>query len=145
MGRMPWLTIIPAIVSLAAVTLLFRVFLRLAMTALASGSTVGQQINRRALWRMKVNSRATLTRIHEHPGELAARCVDLSDYGALVLLGRPLEPGCEVVLRIPSLRLMGTGRVRHSHRKIIRYAVGIEFSGPLRRAEVGDWTIRKQR
>lgn len=140
---MPWLTIIGLIASLSAGTILLRLCLRSAAVSSASTASVGQRADRRALWRMKVTCGATLSGIRG-PQDLPARCANVSDYGALILVSQPLDVGLQVVLRIPSLRLTGVGRVRHCRRKILRYAVGIEFNGPLRRSDVGEWTIRKQ-
>jgi len=144
---MSWLTIVATIAWLSTVTILLRVCLRFAATSSASTAVqaVGQRIDRRALWRSKVYCRGTLAGVRGTPHDLPARCANVSEYGALILVGQPLETGLEVVLTIPLLRLIGIGRVRHCQRRILRYAVGIEFNGPLRRADAGEWTIRKQK
>ena len=141
---MPWLTLVTIVASLSAVTILLRLCLGYAMSS-ASTAVVGQRTDRRAFWRTKVNCRATLAGINGTPHDLPARCADVSEYGALVVVHQPLDAGLQVVLSIPSLRLIGVGRVRHCRRRILRYAVGIEFNGPLRRSDFGEWTIRKQR
>src|SRR5271157_2807758 len=143
---MPWPTIIVAIASLTTLSILLRLCWRLVATSPspAAVNALGQRADRRSLSRMKVSCRVTLTGIHGGPFDLPARCADLSEYGALILVRQPLEPGTEVVLRFPSLRLIGVGRVRHCRRRIFRYAAGIEFNGPLRRADAGNWTILKQ-
>lgn len=142
---MPWLTIITIVASVSALTILLRLCLRIAATSLAPVAVVGQRADRRTLWRMKVNCRATVAGISGTPSSLPARCANISDYGALLLAGEALDVGSQIVVNIPSLRLMGVGRVRHCRRKLLRYAVGIEFNGPLRRSDVGEWTIRKRR
>jgi len=144
---MPWPTIIVAIASLTTLSILLRLCWRLAATSPspAGVNALGQRADRRALLRMKVNCPGTAAGIHGGSLDLPVRCADLSEYGALVLVKQPLDPGTEVVLRIPWLQMIGVGRVRHCRRRMFRYAVGIEFNGPLRRADVGSWTIRKQR
>jgi len=142
---MPWVTILAAVLSLSGLAVLLRACSRLAATCRAAHiEALGQRQDRRKLWRMKVGYRGTLAAIRGVPRDMPARCADLSDYGALVLVRQPLEKGLEVAFSIPSLRLIGVGRVRHCRRRIFRYAVGIAFNGPLRRADVGNWTIRKQ-
>ena len=141
---MPWLTIVTIIATLSAVTILLRLCWRLAATSPSSATVVGQGANRRTLLRTKVNCRATLTGMTGAPHDLPVRCVDVGEYGALVLAKQPLDVELHVILSIPSLRMMGVGRVRHCRKRTLRYAVGIEFYGPLQRSVVGDWTIRKQ-
>ena len=98
---------------------------------------------KRASLRTKVNCRASLEVTGDVRGRAATvRCANISEYGALVLSAAALEPGTAIVLRIPALRLMGIGKVRHSTKRRSRYALGLEFKSALQRAELGDWTVR---
>ena len=100
---------------------------------------------KRGFLRMKTNCRATLALLDasDRGPSLPVRCANVSEYGALILSGRPLDSGATVVLTIPSLRLTGIGRVRRCARRRFRFLVGIEFASALRRTELGEWTIRK--
>ena len=98
---------------------------------------------RRSLMRIKLRCRGTLTVLGGPAADLSALCANISDNGALVLVNQPLPLGLEAILNIPALKLVGVGRVRHCHRKRLRYAVGLEFYGPLRRADMGRWTFTR--
>jgi len=144
---MIWLLIVACLASILGVTTLLVAYVRpLATTSLAGGvqALEGRQ-ERRSLLRMKISRRGTLAGIGGQLQDLPVRCANISDYGALVLAKQALQPGCDVILNIPSLMLVGVGRVRHCRRRFLRYAAGIEFNGPLRRAESGDWTFTQQR
>ena len=94
---------------------------------------------------MKVSCRATLSGIGGQIQGLPVRCANMNDYGALILADRALPTGSDVMLNIPSLKLVGVGRVRHCRRGFLRYAIGLEFNGPVRRAESGEWTFIQQK
>jgi hypothetical protein len=103
---------------------------------------IGGRIDRRGLARLRIHCAGHLAVLGTEGVGIAVRCRDISDWGVLVTTPRPFLPGAAVVVRIPSVKLMGIGQVRHCRKRLFRYAVGIEFNSPPLRTPCGDWTVR---
>jgi hypothetical protein len=65
---------------------------------------------------------------------MRTRAVDISDYGAKLIAGKPLEVGKTVHLLIPEMGLTGRVVVRHCTGQLNGYALGLEFIGPPSRS-----------
>jgi hypothetical protein len=143
---MPWTLILAVAATACAATYLFKLCVGLSVgpSAVAEGPACAGRSERRSLLRTKMRCQANLVPVNGPKPSMKARLINISDYGALVGVGLPLEVGSDTLITIPSLSLTGAARVRHCKRKAFHYAIGLEFKGPLRRAEKGEWTISTQ-
>ena len=91
---------------------------------------------RRSLARYPIKSKANVTWLSgQDQGRcLAARGVNMSEGGAMIRAGDPIEPGSAVWLDFADLRLNGGARVAHCTKGTFRYSIGLRFSGPLFRS-----------
>ena len=70
--------------------------------------------------------------------------IDINEYGAMVVSRQPWAPGSRVLLQLKSVRLAGSAVVRHcTLLKEGRYAIGLEFYGPLKRHHAETWHIQQ--
>jgi len=60
-----------------------------------------------------------------------ARVVNMSGTGALVKCGVSIPPGSFIYVQSPKLRIMGSAHVRRCEPLLVRYELGLQFSGPL--------------
>ena len=76
-------------------------------------------------------TRAGATRI------IRAQCTELSDEGARIECGDPIDLGTRVYLQAPAHGLMGTASVRYCRRSGLKHIVGLLFSAPASQADQG--------
>lgn len=142
--------ICPLLISIAGSLAIAAVCIRLGWRFAASTGTdaavdLARRVERRGLFRTRIHCHGVLSGVQANgrTDSQRVRCADISEYGAKVLCARPMEEGRDVVLQIPSLRLVGVGKVRHCRKRLGRYVAGVEFNSPVMRSREGEWMFRR--
>jgi hypothetical protein len=65
------------------------------------------------------------------PCVISGRGLDISDAGVGLVCSEPIPVGAAVYMDLPEVGLAGSGRVRHSDRKLLNYRIGVELFGSL--------------